>query len=108
MSNEISYLKYEDLTDMLKVILYSSQSMLGVIPMLYHIKHNNRDILFIQTGTVGAVTVHYMVENKPAMKFIQLKRLTGDYSFVDNIGTDTQSIYVPVLKLEKSSFDFPF
>lgn len=108
MSNEISYLKYEDLTDMLKVILYSSQSMLGVIPMLYHIKHNNRDILFIQTGTVGAVIVHYMVENKPAMKFIQLKRLTGDYSFVDNIGTDTQSIYVPVLKLEKSSFDFPF
>lgn len=108
MSNETVYLKYEDLADMLKVILYSSQSMLGVIPMLYYINHNNRHILFIQTGTVGNATVHYIVEkDKPAMKFIQLKRLTGDYAFVNAIGSDAQSIYVPILKLEKSTFDFP-
>ncbi len=108
MSNETVYLKYEDLADMLKVILYSSQSMLGVIPMLYYINHNSRHLLFIQTGTVGNATVHYIAEkDKPAMKFIQLKRLTGDYAFVNAIGSDAQSIYVPILKLEKSTFDFP-
>jgi hypothetical protein len=87
---ELVYLKYEDLDDMLKVIIYSSQSMLGVIP------------------TIGNATIHYTVQkDKPAKKFIQLKRLTGDYSFVDGIGIDAQSLYVPVLRLEKSTLEFP-
>lgn len=106
--NEIVYLKYQNLEDMLKVIIYSAQSMLGVIPMLYHINHGGRHVLFIQTGTVGGVTVHYVTQNeKPARKFIQLKRLSGEYSFIDTIGTDAQSLYVPILQLEKSTFSFP-
>ncbi|HEX6562055.1 MAG TPA: hypothetical protein VF016_08530 [Nitrososphaera sp.] len=105
---ELVYLKYEELDDMLKVIIYSSQSMLGVVPMLYHINHGGKNVLFIQTGTVGSATVHYIVQNDmPPKKFIQLKRLSGAYSYVDGIGTDAQSLYVPVLKLEKSTLEFP-
>jgi len=106
--NEIVYLKYQNLQDMLKVIIYSAQSMLGVVPMLYHINHDGRQVLFLQTGAVGGVTVHYVVQNeKPAKKFIQLKRLSGEYIFIDNIGADAQSLYVPILKLEKSTLAFP-
>lgn len=106
--NEIVYLKYQNLEDMLKVIIYSAQSMFGIIPMLYHINHNSKHVLFLQTGTVGAVTVHYIVQNeKPAKKFIQLRRLSGEYAFMDGIGTDAQSLYVPILQLEKSTLDFP-
>lgn len=106
--NEIIYLKYQNLEDMLKVIIYSAQSMLGVVPMLYHINHNNKHVLFIQTGTVGGVTVHYVIQNeKPVKKFIQLKRLSGEYAFIDGIGTDAQSLYVPILQLEKSTLSFP-
>ena len=106
--NEIVYLKYLNLEDMLKVIIYSSQSMLGVVPMLYHINHNGRQVLFIQTGAVGGTTVHYVIQNdKPAKKFIQLKRLSGEYMFIDGIGTDAQSLYVPILQLEKSTLSFP-
>jgi hypothetical protein len=106
--NEFVYLKYQNLEDMLKVIIYSAQSMLGVIPMLYHINHNGRDVLFIQTGAVGGITVHYVVPGgKPAKKFIQLKRLSGEYAFIDGIGTDAQSLYVPILQLEKSTLSFP-
>ena len=106
--NEIVYLKYHDLEDMLKVIIYSAQSMLGVIPMLYHINHNGRHVLFIHTGTVGGVTVHYVVQNeKPSKKFIQLKRLSGEYTFMEGLGTDAQSLYVPILQLEKSTLSFP-
>jgi len=106
--NEIVYLKYHDLEDMLKVIIYSAQSMLGVIPMLYHINHNGRHVLFIHTGTVGGVTVHYVVQNeKPSKKFIQLKRLSGEYTFMESLGTDAQSLYVPILQLEKSTLSFP-
>ena len=106
--NEIVYLKYQNLEDMLKVIIYSAQSMLGVIPMLYYIRYNNDHVLFIQTGAIGGVTVHYVVENqKPSKKFIQLKRLSGEFTFVDGIGTDAQALYVPILGLEKSTLVFP-
>jgi hypothetical protein len=106
--NEIVYLKYQNLGDMLKVIIYSAQSMLGVIPMLYHINHGGKHVLFIQTGAVGGVTVHYVTQGEsPAKKFIQLRRLTGEYSFIDSIGTDAQSLYVPILQLEKSTLAFP-
>jgi hypothetical protein len=106
--NDIVYLKYQNLEDMLKVIIYSAQSMLGVIPMLYYINYNSKNVLFIQTGAVGGVTVHYVLQHeRPAKKFIQLKRLSGEFAFIDSIGTDAQSLYVPILKLEKSTLAFP-
>jgi hypothetical protein len=102
------YLKYKNLEDMLKVILFSARSALGITPMLYHINYNNQQILFIQTGAVGSIIVHYIVQtHKSSKKFIELKRLTGEFVFVDRIGTDTQSLYIPILELQKSSFRFP-
>lgn len=102
-----SYLKYKTLEDMLKVILFSAQSPFGFTPMLYHINYNNQQVLFIQTGIVGGVIIHYIIESdKPVKKFIQLKRLTGEFSFVDSIGTDAQSLYIPILELEMSTFRF--
>jgi hypothetical protein len=102
------YLKYKSLEDVLKVIVYSAQSAIGLTPMLYHIAYNNYQIIFIQTGSIGGSTIHYiMLDEKPSKKFIELKRLTGEYQFVDRIGTDTQSLYVPVLELEKSTLRFP-
>ena len=77
--------------------------------MLYHLQHNSREILFIQTGAVGTSTVHYVVQSsKPEKKFIELKRLTGEFVYVDTLGTDTLSLYVPILELEKVSYTFPF
>jgi len=106
--SDIVYLKYQTLEDMLKVIIYSAQSMLGVIPMLYYLNYSGKHVLFIQTGTVGGVTVHYVIQNeRPAKKFIQLKRLSGEFSFIDTIGTDAQSLYVPILGLEKTTLAFP-
>jgi hypothetical protein len=104
-----SYLEYQTLEDMLKVILYS-QSMFASVPMLYHIKYNNREILFIQTGIVGGVVVHYIVQDaKPDKKFVKLNRLSGDFAFIDNIkdDADMQAIYIPVLELKRSTLHFP-
>ena len=104
----ITYLKYKTYEDLLKVILYSSQSVLGAVPLLYHIAHDNQDTLFIQTGGVGTSTVHYMsIKEKLSKKFIELKRLSGEFSFVDKIGNDGMSLYVPILELEKSTLKFP-
>ena len=102
-----TYLKYKNLEDMLKVILFASQSPIGMVPMLYHINFKDKEVLFIETGAVNTV-IHYMVlTEKPVKKFIELKQLTGKFEFVNGIGSDTQSIYIPILELEQSSFNFP-
>jgi len=107
-SSSHTFLRYKDLEDMLKVILFSAQSPLGLVPMLYHLELKQRQILFIQTGTIGGVTIHYIVEKeKPSKKFIELNRLTGQFSFVESLGSDTQSLYIPVLELEDVSLKFP-
>lgn len=107
-SSSISYLKFRNLADMLKVILYAAESPLGSSPMLYHIRSDNRDIFFIESGILTPVVHYYIIQDKePTNKWIELRRLPGEYSFVDKIGNDTKSLYIPVLELEKSSFDFP-
>jgi hypothetical protein len=107
-SSSISYLKYQDLEDMLKVILYAAESPLGSSPMLYHIKYNNnKNILFIESGVLTPVINYIMQDKEPTKKWIELKRLTGEYSFVDKIGNDSKSLYIPVLELEKCTFKFP-
>ena len=102
-----TYLKYKNLKVLLKVILFASQSPIGMVPMLYHLNFRDKELLFIETGAVNTV-IHYIVlTEKPAKKFIELKQLTGKFEFVNGIGNDTQAIYVPILELEESSFNFP-
>ena len=107
-SDIVTYLKYKNYDDLLKVILYSSQSMLGVVPLLYHLKYNNQNIIFIQTGAVGGIVIHYLVSKENlTKKFIELKRLSGEFTFVDKLGNDSMSLYVPILELESSTLKFP-
>jgi len=105
---ELIYLKYEALDDMLKVMIYSAQSMIGVFPMLYYINFGGNHVLFIQTMSIGNATIHYIVQQTvPPKMFIELKRLSGEYAYVEGIGTDSQSLYVSVLKLARSTLEFP-
>jgi len=108
INKNLTFYKYKSMEDMLKVILYSSQSPIGLIPMLYHTTKNNKEVLFIQTGNIGGTTIHYFIPSEKILKkFIQLKRLTGEFSFVEHIGFDTLSIYIPILELEEVSIYFP-
>ena len=103
-----TYLQYENLKDMLNVILYTSQSFMTVTPLLYYITYQNREILFIHTGIVGGIVAHYHILNdRPNKKFVELKKSTGDFNFVDNIGSNAQAIYVPIVKLVQSTLRFP-
>ena len=102
------FLQYDTLEDLLKVIVYSAQSALGLTPMLYYIKYNNQEILFILTGASGGIIINYIIQNeKLSKKFIELKRLSGEFNFVDTIGSDTQSLYIPIIKIRNSTLKFP-
>jgi hypothetical protein len=103
-----TYLQYETLKDMLSVILYTTQSFMSTTPLLYHITYQKKEILFIHTGIVGGIVVHFhVIEEKPRKKFIELNKMTGNFTFVDSIGSNTQSIYIPTVKLVKCTLTFP-
>jgi hypothetical protein len=103
-----TYLEYENLKDMLNVILYTSQSFVSVTPLLYYITYHDKEIFFIHTGIVGGIVAHYHILNeKPKKKFVELKKMTGEYNFVDGLGTNSQSIYIPIVRLTKSTLRFP-
>ncbi|HKO41258.1 MAG TPA: hypothetical protein VJU85_08355 [Nitrososphaeraceae archaeon] len=103
-----TYLQYENLKDLLSVIIYTSQSFMTITPLLYHITYQKKEILFIHTGIVGGIVSHYhIIEDKPSKKFVELNKMTGDFGFVDSVGSNTQSIYVPIVRLMKSTLRFP-
>ena len=103
-----TYLQYENLKDMLSVILYTSQSFMTITPLLYYITYQNKEILFIHTGIVGGIVSHYhIIQEKPSKKFVELNKMTGDFTFINHMGSNTQSIYIPIVKLVKSTLRFP-
>jgi hypothetical protein len=103
-----TYLQYENLKELLNVILYTSQSFMTITPLLYHITYQNKEVLFVHTGIVGGVVAHYhVIEEKPIKKFVELNKMTGEFIFVDGVGSNPQSIYVPVVRLVKSTLMFP-
>ena len=69
-----TYLQYENLKDMLSVILYTSQSFMTITPLLYNITYHNKEILFIHTGIVGGIVSHYhVIQNKPEKEICRIK-----------------------------------
>jgi hypothetical protein len=103
-----NYLEYENLNEMLNVILYTSQSFMAILPQLYHITYHHKEILFIHTGLVGGIVAHYNIINeKPNKKFVELNKMTSYYGFVDAVGTNPQCIYIPIVRLIKSTLRFP-
>ena len=79
-----TYLEYENLKDMLNVMLYTSQSFMTITPLLYYITYRDKEILFIHSGIVGGIVAHYHIINeKPNKKFVVLNNMTDDFNFVD-------------------------
>lgn len=103
-----TYLEYENLNEMLNVILYTSQSFMAILPQLYYITYQDKEILFIHTGLVGGIVAHYHITNeKPNKKFVELNKMTSYYGFVDAIGSNPQCIYIPIVRLINSTLRFP-
>jgi hypothetical protein len=103
-----TYLQYQNLRDLLNIVLYTSQSFMAITPMLYYIKYKEKEILFVHTGMVGGVVAHYIIlEEKPSTKFIELNKMTSDYKYTNTIGSNSQSIYIPIVNLVRSTLAFP-
>ena len=102
------YLKYSSLEDMFKIILSSSQSALGISSLLYFLNYKNHNLMFIYNSSIGSSLIHYnILSEKPLTKFIQLNKQSGEYKYIDDIGNESHSIYIPILELENATLEFP-
>ena len=102
------YLKYSSLEDMFKIILSSAQSALGISSLLYFLNYKNQNIMFIYNSSIGGSLIHYnILSEKPLTKFIQLNKQSGEYKYIDEVGNESPSIYIPILELENATLEFP-
>ena len=93
---------------MLKIVLSSAQSALGVSSLLYFLNYKNHNLMFIYNSLIVSSIIHYhIIPEKPSTKFIQLNKQSGKYKYVDDIGNDSHSIYIPILELENTTLEFP-
>ena len=102
------YLKYSSLEDMFKIILASAQSALGISSLLYCRNDKDQNIMFIYNSSIGSSLIHYnILSEKPLTKFIQLNKQSGEYKYIDDVGNESHSIYIPILELENTTLEFP-
>ena len=82
--------------------------VMAILPQLHYINYHDKEILFIHTGLVGGVVAHYHVlKEKPIKKFVELNKMTADFRFVDAVGASPQCIYIPIVRLIRSTLRFP-
>ena len=102
------YLKYSSLEDMFKIILSSAQSALGISSLLYFLNYKNQNLMFIYNSSIGSSLIHYnILSEKPLTKFVQLNKQSGEYKYIDDVGNESHSIYIPILELENTTLEFP-
>lgn len=102
------YLKYSSLEDMFKIILSSAQSALGISSLLYFLNYKDQNIIFIYNSSIGSSLIHYnILSEKPLTKFIQLNKQSGEYKYIDDVGNESHSIYIPILELENTTLELP-
>ena len=102
------YLKYSSLEDMFKIILSSAQSALGISSLLYFLNYKDQNIMFIYNSSIGSSLIHYnILSEKPLTKFVQLNKQSGEYKYIDDVGNESHSIYIPILELENTTLEFP-
>lgn len=105
---DFRYLKYSSLEDMFKIILSSAQSALGISSLLYFLNYKDQNIMFIYNSSIGSSLIHYnILSEKPLTKFIQLNKQSGEYKYIDDVGNESHSIYIPILELENTTLEFP-
>jgi hypothetical protein len=106
--SKLKYLKYNSLEDMLKIVLSSAQSALGVSSLLYFLNYKSQNLMFIYNSSIGSSIIHYnLISEKPSTKYIQLNKQNGKYKYVVDIGNESHSIYIPILELENTTLEFP-
>ena len=85
-----TYLEYENLKDMLNVMLYTSQSFMTITPLLYYITYHDKNSRWY------CCPLSYPLR-KTKQEICGTGKMTGEFNFVNGV----------VVRLIKSTLRFP-
>lgn len=106
LSQGFSFVKFMKFEDLIRFISIAPS------PFLQYFELAKKHLYFIQTMTFTGQSLVYFVElpDKITKRYVVFNRFKDEISFSEQLGSDGQSVYVPILEVEKTNIfpeDFP-
>jgi len=96
---EVIYAKLKSLDDIVRLV------SLSPAPFIEYVNWGGRNVYFVHTLTLLGPPMVYYVERADRVKekYVVFNRYKDEVSFSNQLGTDPQSVYIPILELEKTN-----
>ena len=97
------YIQFKAFNDFVRFVTLSPT------PFIQHLKVNSRDVYFVQIGFREPVLYYVERESEIAEKYVVYNRFRDIISFSNKFESDGQSIFVPILEVERTNIfpDYP-
>ncbi len=102
MPETTSYIQLKTLEDLVHFVALSPS------PFIQYIDIGGRPVYFVQTIAIfGPPTMYYVeVKERIPNKYVVFNRYQDKITYSDQLGTDPQVFYIPILQVEKTNL-FP-
>jgi hypothetical protein len=101
MSQKPVYVQFKNMEDLVRFVAFSPT------PFIQHIEIKEKHIYFIHALSLGGSVIYFVELNEKINKrYVVFNRFRDEISFSDQLGSDGQSAYIPILELEKTNI-FP-
>ncbi|MEM3736953.1 MAG: hypothetical protein QXJ75_02515 [Candidatus Bathyarchaeia archaeon] len=102
MTEAANYVQLKRLEDLVHLVASSPS------PHLLYMDIEGKPTYFVQTIAIfGPSTLYYVkTEDKIPRKYIVFNRYQDKITYSDQLGTDPQAVYIPILHVEKTNI-FP-
>jgi hypothetical protein len=99
LTEELVYVQFSRLEDLVKLVSFSPS------PFIQHLVVNDKHIYFVQSLMMISEPMVYIFRTKEKIekKYIVYNRFSDEISFSDQPSQDGQSIYIPILEVEKTN-----
>ena len=99
MPEATPYIKLKTLEDLIYFVALSPS------PFIQYIDLEGKHVYFVNTMAIFGPSMVYYVETKERLpnKYIVFNRYQDKITYSNQLGTDPQAVYIPILQVEKTS-----
>lgn len=92
------YFQFKSFDDFIRFITFSPT------PFIKYFKLDGHNVYFVQAGAFGERLLYYVeLDKKIEEKYIIYNRFRDNISFSNKLVSDGQSVYVPILEVERTN-----
>ena len=100
MTDEQSfYVQFSRFEDLVRLVAFSAT------PFLQHAEIEGKHVYFFHSSLLtGKPVIYYvLLENRVESKYVVYNRFSDSLSFSDKMEADGQSVYIPILEVERTN-----